>query len=123
MTPSLMSLSLKQMADPEQKPVITSVTVDRELCQSAATCLAWNIYELDDEVKAVLLTKNGSNSDEPSNILRTEEGEVLVSDLLNTDDVDLEEMRARVLESAQACPFNAIIVKDQHGDQIWPPLA
>jgi ferredoxin len=86
------------------------------------TCLAWNIYELDDESKAVLLTNNGSNSDEPSNPLTTADGTVLVTDLLNTEDVALEEMQARVLESAQICPFNAIIVKDAEGNQIWPLL-
>jgi ferredoxin len=86
------------------------------------TCLAWNIYELDDESKAVLLTKNGSNSDEPSNPLTATDGTVLVKDLLNTDDVSLEEMQERVLESAKICPFNAIIVKDAEGNQIWPEL-
>lgn len=99
-----------------------SVQVDRELCQSAMTCLAWNIYELDDESKAVLLTQNGSNSDEPTNPLTSSDGTVLVKDLLNTENVSLAEMQERVLESAQICPFNAIIVKDEAGNQIWPPL-
>ncbi len=99
-----------------------SVQVDRELCQSAMTCLAWNIYELDDESKAVLLTNNGSNSDDPGNLLTTPDGTVLVNDLLNTEDVSLAEMQERVLESAQICPFNAIIVKDEAGNQIWPVL-
>ena len=110
------------MSEIESEPVVATVRVDRELCQSAATCLAWNIYELDDESKAVLLTKNGSTSDEPDNVLRTEDGEVRVEDLLNNDNVDLTEMRARVLESAKSCPFNAIIVRDENGVQIWPRL-
>ncbi|CAN5163661.1 hypothetical protein BH11PAT4_BH11PAT4_5010 [soil metagenome] len=109
------------MTAPEIGPPF-SVQVDRELCQSAMTCLAWNIYELDDESKAVLLTTNGSNSDEPSNPLTDAEGTVLVTDLLNTESVDLAEMQTRVLESAQICPFNAIIVKDEAGNQIWPLL-
>lgn len=99
-----------------------SVQVDREICQTAAICLAFNIYELDDEAKAVLLTNNGSNSDEPSNYLRTEDGAVKIVDLLNTDQKSLTEMQAMVLESAKLCPFNAIIVHDANGKQIWPPL-
>jgi len=110
------------MPEEEAKKPFT-VRVDRELCQTAATCLAFHIYELDDEAKAVLLTKNGSNSDEPSNVLATADGEVKVTDLLNPDDRrSLEEMQAMVLESAQICPFNAIIVNDAKGNQIWPPL-
>ena len=97
-----------------------TVGVDREMCQSAATCLAWNIYELDDEAKAVLLTANGSNSDEPGNPQVIGEGFVKIEDLLNSDSKGLEEMREMVLESAKACPFNAIIVKDAEGRIIWP---
>lgn len=104
------------MDNPEE---VYSVLVDREMCQTAAICLAYNIYELDDESKAVLLTKNGLNSDDPSNPLASE-GEVVVEDLVNADSASVEEMRAMVLESAKACPFNAIIVKDKFGNQIWP---
>lgn len=102
---------------------VGSVRVDRELCQTAAVCLAYHIYELDDESKAVLLTKNGSNSDELSNVLTTEDGLVRVEDLLNPDGtMTKEEMQAMVLESAKICPFNAIIVYDDMGKQIWPEL-
>jgi ferredoxin len=109
---------------PEGFEHVASVRVDRELCQTAATCLAWHIYELDDEAKAILLTKNGSNSDDPKNVMATPDGDVLVDDLLNPEDKNLtrEHMRALVLESAMACPFNAIIVNDADGNQIWPPL-
>lgn len=96
-----------------------TVTVDRDLCQTAATCLAYNIYELDDEAKAVLLTRNGLNSDDPSNPL-SREGEVAVEELLNSDSVSLDEMRDLVLESARACPFNAIIVRNDVGEVLWP---
>ena len=99
-----------------------SVGVDRDMCQSAATCLAYQIYELDDESKAVLLTKNGLNSDDPSNPLASEDGYVKIDDLLNSQTNDLAEMRDLVLESAKACPFNAIIVKNAAGDVIWPIL-
>lgn len=111
--------------NPDLEPdsnAVTTVRVDRELCQTAAICLAFNIYELDDEAKAVLLTSNGSTSDEPSNALRTADGDVRIQDLLNTGGKTLEEMRAMVLESAKLCPFNAILVHNAEGGQIWPPL-
>lgn len=103
----------------EEAASVATVEVDREMCMTAAVCLAYQIYELDDEAKAVLLTKNGSNSDEPGNPL-SKNGEVAVEDLINPDSVRLEEMRQLVLDSAKACPFNAIIVKDSEGNQIWP---
>lgn len=105
--------------NPDQQPLPATVMVDRDMCQTAATCLAYHVYELDDESKAVLLTKNGSNSDEPDNELAID-GEVAIKDLKNPDNRSLEEMQALVLESAKACPFNAIIVKDADGNQIWP---
>lgn len=98
---------------------VSTVEVDRDLCLTAAICLAYQVYELDDEGKAVLLTKNGSNSDEPSNELQSG-GRVRVDDLANPEGWDAEEMRARVLESAKACPFNAIIVRNDAGEVIWP---
>lgn len=101
------------------EPIPATVTVDRMLCQTAATCLAYNIYELDDEARAVLLTNNGLNSDDPANPL-SRDGEVSVESLLNEDSVSLEEMRELVMESARACPFNAIIVKDEAGQILWP---
>jgi ferredoxin len=101
------------------EPVPHSVAVDRVMCQSAAICLAYHIYELDDEAKAVLLTKNGSNSDEPSNVLATKDGYVEIENLKEAGQ-SLEEMQQMVLESAKLCPFNAIIVKDADGNQLWP---
>jgi ferredoxin len=101
------------------EPTPASVGVDREKCLTAAICLAYNIYELDDEAKAVLLTRNDSNSDDPGNALQ-QDGYVAVEDLVNEASVPLEEMRRLVLESAKACPFNAIIVKDADGKVIWP---
>ena len=99
---------------------IATVGVDREMCQTAATCLAYRMYELDDESKAVLLTKNGLNSDEPSNPMTTADGFVQVDDLINPDNLSPEAFRELILESAKACPFNAIIVRDAAGKQIWP---
>jgi ferredoxin len=106
----------------EEQQTISFVGVDREICQTAATCLAYRMYELDDESKAVLLTKNGLNSDDPSNPMTDRDGFVRVDDLVNDEQLPLEELRALVLESAKACPFNAIIVRDAEGKQIWPPL-
>ncbi len=97
-----------------------SVMVDREMCQTAAVCLAYHLYELDDEGKAVLLTKNGQNSDDNTNVLRDLEGGVEIPNLANPDNVSPEEMRRLVLESAKICPFNAIIVKDAEGNILWP---
>jgi len=97
-----------------------TVEVDRELCLTAAICLAYGIYELDDEGKAVILTSNGSNSDEPGNPLQ-QDGRVLLSDLIDSGAMTEEELKERVYASAQACPFNAIIVRDANGTPIWPP--
>jgi len=107
--------------DEETTSSAHSLTVDRVLCESAAICLAYQIYELDDEAKAVILTKNGGNSDEPKNPLAPG-GWVTVEDLANPTSITHKEMQALVLESARACPFNAIIVKDKVGNQIWPPI-
>ena len=101
---------------------IASVGVDREICQTAATCLAYRMYELDDESKAVLLTKNGLNSDDPANPLADRDGFVQVDDLLNEEGLDPEALRELILESAKACPFNAIIVRDEAGNQVWPAV-
>jgi ferredoxin len=100
---------------------VFSIGVDRDLCQTAATCLAYDFYELDDEAKAVLLTKNGLNSDAPDNELVTD-GFVKISDLMPIPD-DISVAQKKALDSALACPFNAIIVKDKDGQQLWPPLS
>lgn len=99
---------------------ISTVEVDRDACLTAAICLAYQLYELDDEGKAVLLTSNGSNSDDPSNELQSG-GRVAIANLANPEGWSEDEMRARVLESAKACPFNAIIVRDTAGKVVWPP--
>lgn len=98
------------------------IGVDRDMCQSAATCLAFRMYELDDEVKAVLLTKNSKNSDDPDNPQRDNDGFVRIEDLAGTEDYSTDELQNAVLESAKICPFNAIIVRDGDGNQLWPPL-
>jgi ferredoxin len=110
--------------DPPSEPATLphTVRVDRDMCQSAATCLAFRVYELDDEVKAVLLTRNGLNSDDPANPLAQPDGTVRIDDLANPENMTEESFRSFILESAKSCPFNAILVHDRDGRQIWPPL-
>lgn len=106
--------------EPVSLPVPFSIYIDRDACQSAATCLAYGFYELDDEAKAILLTSNGSNSDTPDNPMLNNDGSIDISELLNTTGCSIEELRQMALESAQACPFNAVIIRDSEGLQIWP---
>ena len=110
--------------EPTPHPGIPAIVgVDRELCQTAATCLAYQVYELDDESKAVLLTKNGLNSDDPENPLADAAGYVRLDDLINPNALSPERMQELAMESAKACPFNAIIVKDTEGNQLWPVIS
>lgn len=69
-----------------------TVTIDRNLCIGAATCIAVapKAYALDKENKAIILPTIGEESDQT------------------------------LLDSAKACPVAAIIVKDETGKQIYP---
>jgi len=71
---------------------ISKVVVDRELCIGAAPCttVAPDAFELDEEGKAVLK-----------------------STWVNV-------AGQTILEAAQSCPVNAIIVYDEEGKQIYP---
>ncbi len=71
---------------------IKSVSVDRNLCIGAGSCvaLAPKAFELDGENKAVV---KGTWSEE-----------------------DLE----MLIAAAKSCPVNAIILRDEEGNQIWP---
>ena len=68
-----------------------TVSVDRELCIGAGTCVAISptVFELDAEKKAIF--KEGGTTDE-----------------------------ATVLMAAQSCPVKAVIIKDETGQQVWP---
>ena len=70
------------------------VEVDRELCISAASCVAIapNTFELDQEGIATVKKQDGDPRD-------------------------------TILQAAQSCPVNAIKVFDDDGTQLWPPLA
>jgi ferredoxin len=67
------------------------ITVDREKCISAATCIAVapETFELDGEGKAVV--KNATGNDD-----------------------------ATIIEAAKSCPTQAIIIEDGTGKQIVP---
>ncbi|MFZ2025280.1 MAG: ferredoxin [Microgenomates group bacterium] len=69
-----------------------TITIDRDLCIGAATCIALapKAYELDSEAKAVFLETAGEETDET------------------------------LMEAAKGCPVMAIIIKDQTGKQIFP---
>ena len=69
-----------------------TVTVDRDLCIGAASCIAVapKAYELDNEAKAVFL-----------------------------DTAD-EETPEAIMDSAKSCPVAAIIIHDENGKQIYP---
>lgn len=69
-----------------------NVTVDRNLCIGAATCIAVapQTFILDDEAKAIIL--ESANQETPDTII----------------------------ESAKACPVAAIIITDETGKRIFP---
>lgn len=68
------------------------VTVDRNLCIGAGSCVAVapKAFALDNEAKAIVLPTAGEEDD------------------------------ATLLESAKACPVAAIIVTDETGKQVFP---
>lgn len=68
------------------------VTVDRDLCIGAATCIALAVktFNLDGEAKAIIL----DSADE---------------DTIET-----------IIEAAKSCPTSAIIIEDEKGNRIWP---
>lgn len=70
---------------------IKKITVDRELCIGAATCVAAapEVFELDPENIAII-KKNHNTPDE------------------------------QILLAAQSCPTSAIILEDENGNQIYP---
>lgn len=69
-----------------------TVTINRNLCIGAASCIAVapKAFNLDNEAKAIFLP--------------TAE----------------EELPETILDAAKACPVAAIIIKDENGKQIFP---
>lgn len=80
------------------------VRVDRELCIGAASCLALlpEVFELDEEGKAVIISKDGTKASEW------------------TDYAKIPINANLILEAARSCPTNAIIIEDDNGKQIYP---
>lgn len=90
--------------------------VDSEACQSATTCIGFTIgnreiYKLDDENKATIITKDGNGAQDKW---------VDSQNVNGARDISEDELKKIILDSAKGCPFNAIIVQDDKGKQIWP---
>jgi len=69
------------------------VKIDRELCTSVATCIAVAPNTFELDDEGIAIIKNPKGDDEKT-----------------------------ILQAAQSCPVNAILVYDDHGQQIHPPL-
>ena len=67
------------------------IEVDRELCTSVATCVAVAPNTFELDDEGIAIIKNASKDDEKT-----------------------------VLQAAQSCPVNAIILYDDDGNQIHP---
>ena len=91
----------------EEQKRIAKIVVDRSLCIGAATCLAMagDVFELDNENKAVIKRKGDKKDSGPA--LRKE----LESETIT--DVD-------ILAAAQSCPTKAIMLFDEDDKQIYP---
>lgn len=86
---------------------ITTLKIDRDLCIGAASCVVVypDVFEMDDENKAVLKLKDGSKTSESTN--------VKLLDVTSVDDDTL-------LLSAQSCPTGAVFLYDEEGTQVYP---
>jgi len=89
-----MDNTLKDAQNPSGPVSVNSmkITIDRDLCIGAATCLAIapEVFVLDNEAKAVIL----STAD-------------------NADD-------ATILDAARGCPTAAITLEDKDGQKVYP---
>lgn len=88
---------------------ITKLTVDRDLCIGAATCIAMlpKVFALDTENKAVILKKDGAPAS----------GSTAVSEL-SAEVID----DGALLLAAQSCPTMAITLHDESGKQVYPEI-
>lgn len=91
---------------PKKLVKIAKITVDRNLCIGAASCVAVapGAFELDNENKAVILKADGT----------ADSGPVEYGVLRDKADMDM------ILLAAQSCPTRAIILHDENGNQIYP---
>lgn len=88
---------------------ITKITVDRDLCIGAASCVAMcpEAFVLDAENKAVIIRKSGAAVSDKTNVTE-----------MNVAGVDDESL----LLAAQSCPTRAIFLEDETGVQVYPEL-
>jgi ferredoxin len=85
------------------------IMVDRDLCIGAASCIAVypEIFELDEENKAVILRKDGVKISDKTDV-----------SLLSCQNVDDDQL----LLAAQSCPTAAIFLYDETGKQLYPDI-
>lgn len=95
------------MALDAQQKKIGKIVVDRQLCIGAATCvvMAGDVFELDNENKAIIKRKKGKRDSGPATRADLE-GEGVTDEQL--------------LLAAQSCPTKAIALYDEEGKQIYP---
>jgi ferredoxin len=88
---------------------IKKLTVDRNLCIGAATCVAMypKVFALDAENKAVMLKRGGLSTSNNTDVTE-----------LDTENVD----DATLLLAAQSCPTMAISLEDETGKQVYPEV-
>lgn len=86
---------------------IKYLMVDRDLCIGAASCIAVypQVFELDEDNKAVIMQKTGMRTSEKTDVSMLEVS-VVDDDLL--------------LLAAQSCPTAAIYLFDEEGNQVYP---
>jgi ferredoxin len=86
---------------------IKTLAIDRDQCIGAASCVAVypEVFEIDDEAKAVLKLRDGD--------VTSERTEITALDVTSVDDDTL-------LLAAQSCPTAAIYLYDENGTQVFP---
>lgn len=86
---------------------IKTLAIDRDQCIGAASCVAVypEVFEIDDEAKAVLKLQGGDSTSDRTDIKALEVSSV--------DDDTL-------LLAAQSCPTAAIYLYNEDGEQVFP---
>lgn len=86
---------------------IKTLAIDRDQCIGAASCVAVypDVFEIDEEAKAVLKLKGGE--------VTSERTDITALDVSSVDDDTL-------LLAAQSCPTAAIYLYDETGEQVFP---
>lgn len=86
---------------------IKTLAIDRDQCIGAASCVAVypDVFEIDEEAKAVLKLKGGE--------ITSDRTDITALDVTSVDDDTL-------LLAAQSCPTAAIYLYDEDGNQVFP---